>query len=272
MQKILVIGLGRVGKGITQELTNRGYHVENYSSKKLEINQALPFNLLVFDAVYWCARESGIPTDISNSGKLFSSMLFEIEKLKWKGVFVFLSSAGEVYGEGLGYPALETTPLRPISDYGKSKVRNEEILQKLAFRIGFELLIARISSIYENHEADPGIFGAILKSVFFNHELTIIGGNQSRDFIHLQDVNHCLIALIESANFSIFNVAAGNSITIFELVKIFEDKFGHINKIKIIKKYDGIKQSQLSIEKMKGVVTAVPQLVHHRVETMIFKA
>ena len=107
MQNVLVIGAGRVGKGLSTELTNKGYSVENYSSKELEANSNLPFSLFDFDTFYWCARESGIPTDISNTGKLFSTLLFEIEKLRWKGLFVFLSSAGEVYGEGLGYPAFE---------------------------------------------------------------------------------------------------------------------------------------------------------------------
>jgi nucleoside-diphosphate-sugar epimerase len=271
MQNVLVIGAGRVGKGISTELTNKGYSVENYSSKELEANSNLPFSLFDFDTFYWCARESGIPTDISNTGKLFSTLLFEIEKLRWKGLFVFLSSAGEVYGEGLGYPAFEKSPLKPISDYGRSKVRNEVLLMELANSVGFHLLIARISSVYELQIEDPGIFGAILRSLYLKHELTIVGGHQSRDFIHLQDVINCLIVLAEGKNYSVFNLATGISITIFDLVKIFEDEVGPMNQLTVIDRVDGIQQSHLSIEKIKAVVTDFPQPVREKIGKMIFK-
>jgi len=271
MQNVLVIGMGRVGKGLSSELANRGYVVENYSSQELEESSRLPFNLANFDTFYWCARESGIPSDKSNTRRLFSALLFEIEKLRWRGLFVFLSSAGEVYGEGIGYRALETSPLKPISDYGRTKVKNEALLMKLANTVGFDLLVARISSIYELQNEDPGIFGAILRSINLKHQLTVIGGHQSRDFIHLQDVINCLILLAENKSYSVFNLATGNSITIFNLVKIFEDAIGPVNELTIIKMADGIQHSRLSIEKIRGVITEVPQPVPDKIEEMIFK-
>ena len=268
MQQILVIGAGRVGKGLSKELANSGYYVENYSSQELVKSSPLPFNLANFDTFYWCARESGIPNDKSNTGKLFSDLLFEIKKLKWRGLFVFLSSAGEVYGEGNGYPTLETSPLNPTSDYGRTKVRNEVLLMDLANITGFDLLVARISSIYELENEDPGIIGAILRSL---NKLTIVGGHQSRDFIHLLDVIRCLIRLAESENFSVFNLATGNSITILNLLKIFEDVIGPMNKLTIIQRSDGIQNSLLSVEKLKSIVTNLPQPIYSKIEEMNFK-
>jgi len=271
MQQILVIGKGRVGKGLSNELANNGYYVENYSSQELEKSSPMPFNLANFDTFYWCARESGIPNDISNTGKLFSELLFEIKKLRWRGLFVFLSSAGEVYGEGVGYPVLETSPLNPTSDYGRTKVRNEVLLMDLANTVGFDLLVARISSIYEIDNQDPGIVGAILRSLNLKHRLTIFGGNQSRDFIHLQDVISCLIRLAESENFSVFNLATGHSITILNLVKIFEDMIGPMSELTIVKRSAGIQNSLLSVEKLKSIVTDLPQPVYSKVEEITFK-
>lgn len=272
MQQILVIGAGRVGKGLSKELANSGYYVENYSSQELVKSSPLPFNLANFDTFYWCARESGIPNDKSNTGKLFSDLLFEIKKLRWRGLFIFLSSAGEVYGEGNGYPALETSPLIPTSDYGRTKVKNEVLLTNLANITGFDLLVARISSIYELENEDPGIIGAILRSLNLKHKLTIFGGHQSRDFIHLLDVIRCLIRLAESENFSVFNLATGNSITILNLVKIFEDAIGPMSELTIIQRSDGIQNSLLSVEKLKSIVTDLPQPVYSKIEEINFKS
>jgi nucleoside-diphosphate-sugar epimerase len=77
--------------------------------------------------------------------------------------FIFISSIA-VYGiDCSNQPLNETSPVCPVTDYGKSKLAAEEYLLKLANRTNMQVVIIRPPLVYDGEA--PGNFGALLKLV-----------------------------------------------------------------------------------------------------------
>ncbi len=64
------------------------------------------------------------------------------------GSVFFSSSAGGVYGGSASPPYTEKTVPVPLSPYGATKLRMEEVAQRFSERSGISLLIGRIANVY----------------------------------------------------------------------------------------------------------------------------
>lgn len=186
------------------------------------------------DIIIHCAGAADVgksvkdPTmDYHGNVTLTHNLLFSLHKTGMeKTRVVFLSSAG-VYGNPISLPITEDMPLNPLSPYAVHKVMCEDLCKYFAKNYGMNVKVARIFSAY-GAGLKKQIFWDMHRKAVATNRLDMFGtGNESRDYIHVDDVVRSLYLLATSnSNHVIFNVANGEEITIREATELFADAAG----------------------------------------------
>ena len=139
------------------------------------------------------------------------------------GRFVYASSSA-VYGEQEKLPITEDAPLKPTNTYGATKLAGEALVNAYRDEKGLSTIALRYFNVY-----GPGMLGGLyagviykfLKAALRGKPLTIYGdGEQTRDFVYVEDVARANLKALESRVGGVFNIGSGNSITINELARI----------------------------------------------------
>ncbi|MEX2681490.1 MAG: NAD-dependent epimerase/dehydratase family protein [Candidatus Sigynarchaeota archaeon] len=113
--------------------------------------------------------------------------------------FIFASTCS-VYGASLGDDLLtEESPLNPVSTYARTKLEAERILLKMADN-NFAPVIFRKATVYglaQRMRFDLAI-NLLTAKAFTDGEITIMGGDQWRPFIHVDDVALAYLNALET--------------------------------------------------------------------------
>jgi UDP-glucose 4-epimerase len=105
--------------------------------------------------------------------------------------FVFSSSGGVVYGEGVP-PHVETAAKLPISPYGVSKLATEYYLACYRALYGLEAIALRYANVYgprQDPHGEAGVVAIFCNRLMGRKPITIYGdGEQTRDYVFVTDV------------------------------------------------------------------------------------
>jgi len=216
------------------------------------------------DAVVHLAAQSDVNTsvqfpkydaDVNINGTL--NVLLACREYKVKKL-VFTSSAA-VYGDPRKVPIRESTPLRPISPYGISKMVAERYIEFFSRNYGINAIIFRIFNVYG--KGSRGVVWDFIKRIVGDKEITIYGdGNQTRDFIYIEDVVEALKLAIKSDVSGTFNLASGEETSINQIISILRDKMEKEVRIKHKKARKGdIRYSLADISKLKEELNFSPR-------------
>ena len=140
--------------------------------------------------------------------------------------FINFSSAA-VYGNPMKLPIAENTPTKPLSPYGFHKLQSEYLLTEYHKFFGLHTCSLRVFSAYGNG-LKKQLFWDLYQKTLQNDNIELFGtGEESRDFIFIDDLIQTVALIIENAPFEgdIFNIASGNETKIKEVVKVFFDAF-----------------------------------------------
>lgn len=141
---------------------------------------------------------------------------------------VIFTSTQRVYKIQNNVPLNEISDLAPNTDYGKSKLDSEKILQKYLTPKNYTIL--RISNIYGTYPIRPSIIDSIAESFLKDEPIKVgLATKTSRDYIHIFDVIDSLELSIYKSG--IFNICYGKSYEINTIIEIFENIFGKKSKI-----------------------------------------
>ncbi len=117
--------------------------------------------------------------------------------------FIAISSAA-VYGEGIETIShTESTPTNPISVYGKSKLEMENKVQEFSRTSNLDSIIFRLFNVYGEGQSDvyAGVIKKFVNNARQNKPVIIYGkGDQTRDFIHVNDVVEYIARAIKNIN------------------------------------------------------------------------
>jgi len=107
------------------------------------------------------------------------------------GSLFFASSAGGVYA-GVGAPPYdESSPVRPLSDYGQAKLDGEALVASWSRQTGMPVLIGRIANIYgpgQNLAKAQGLISQICRSHLTGQPLSIyVSLDTLRDYLFAPD-------------------------------------------------------------------------------------
>lgn len=139
--------------------------------------------------------------------------------------FFYVSSCA-VYGEPKYLPIDEGHPLNPISPYAKSKLWAEKVCKEFQESNGLHITVLRPFNVYgprQRNDQYAGVIYNFIKNLFEGHSPVIYGdGQQTRDFIYVQDVINALILTLkhDEANGQAFNIASGVPTSINRLASL----------------------------------------------------
>lgn len=147
---------------------------------------------------------------------------------------VFASSGGAVYGEQQTFPAPETHPTHPMSAYGISKLTGEHYLYYYQQAGGLRPVSLRYANVYGPRQDPFGEAGvvAIFTQKMLTGEQPVINGNgqQTRDYVYVEDVVEANMAVINENIEGIFNVGTGTETSVNQLYHYLSEVTGYSSK------------------------------------------
>jgi len=130
------------------------------------------------------------------------------------------TSSAAVYGETQKLPISENHKTNPLSPYGESKLKMEQLIQSFSKKYNFNSIILRIFNVYGKGQSDEyaGVITKFLAKISKNESLEIFGdGSQTRDFVNIHDLVLSFeksIDKLEGNHGTVINIGSGKSKTI----------------------------------------------------------
>jgi nucleoside-diphosphate-sugar epimerase len=294
MPSALVTGAaGFIGSHIVDELLNRGWSVtglDNLSTGRqsnLVATDSTDFELIEgdlrdettletaiedVDIVFHHAASISVPKSVERPARTTDINCTGTAKLleaaRNKGVDrVVLASSAAVYGSNVEIPVSEEAPTEPESPYALSKRYTEQLALQYAEQHELDAIALRYFNVFGPRQDPEGEYAAVIPQfiqLMSDGQRPVIygDGEQSRDFVHVDDIVAAnLAAATADCEREIFNVASGNRVTINELVETINAVLG----TDLQPKYDDprpgdVRHSQASISKAESMLGYSPQL------------
>lgn len=247
--KILIIGsMGFIGHHLHRYFSDKGNEVwgtdviNDYINKDryflIEASNsdyANVFQSAEYDLCVNCSGAANVPESLKNPLRDYYLNTFNVFKIlnsirKFQPAckFINLSSAA-VYGNPKHMPVKEDSIADPLSPYGFHKLQAEQICKEFYDLYKIRTCSLRIFSVY-----GPGL----KKQLFWDLHckansgvpFTLFGtGNESRDFIYVQDLMKAIELVAEHSAFNadVINIANGKEILIKNAVSVFLGLFDH---------------------------------------------
>lgn len=242
--RILIIGnKGFIGGHVFNYLKHLGHEVigcdivtDYQSLDYIQIDATnsdyhLIFKNTIFNVCINCSGAASVPLSIKFPFKDFNlntvnvfKILNAIKEYQPNCKFLNLSSAA-VYGNPEKLPVFEDAILKPLSPYGIHKMQAEQICKEFNEYYDISTCSIRIFSAYGNGLKKQLFWDMYQK--FLNQDFVeLFGtGNETRDFIHIEDISRAIACVLEKATFigQEINIANGESFTIKHIAEVFRD-------------------------------------------------
>lgn len=148
--------------------------------------------------IYWCAGRgvTSTPEEIMRSeGDVFHAFVNYLAERHGTrlggGLFFLASSVGGAYAGSEGTPFTESTPVHPLSHYGRVKLRMEADLRTLVERSDLSGLIGRITNLYgpgQDLAKGQGLISVLVESYVSGKPISIyVPLDTLRDYIYVAD-------------------------------------------------------------------------------------
>lgn len=228
--KVLIIGAkGFIGSHLVRYFANmhevwQGDVMADYTTPRYVLIDASnsDFNAVFedqqFDVCVNCSGAASVPDSIQhpyrdfllNTANIYT-MLNAIRQHNPKCKFINLSSAA-VYGNPATLPVPENAPMAPMSPYGRHKMMAEAICREFYEEFGISTCSLRIFSAYGNGLRKQ-IFWDMNRKMTDTAEATFWGtGDESRDFIHVEDIAQVVELAIHKTAFKGENINVANGV------------------------------------------------------------
>jgi UDP-glucose 4-epimerase len=134
---------------------------------------------------------------------------------------VFASSGGAIYGEPLEVPQTEEHSANPMSPYGCAKLAVEHYMHYFNEVRGLSCVALRYANVYgprQSPKGEAGVIAIFAPRLWSGDEVTVNGsGEQTRDFVYVDDVVAANLAAIDGNFRGAFNVGTGVETSINDL-------------------------------------------------------
>ena len=248
-KKVLITGgAGFIGSSVKSSLIKSDYEIltvgrsakedfkidlQDEKLKKI-INDFLP------DVDCHFASGSNIQRASENKEKEFkdtvTSTLNLINCLKEKPVKIIYLSSQSVYGLPEYLPVTESHPTKPITVYGKNKLKAEELI----IQSKLDYVIFRVSSVFgsEQDYSKSGVIANFINKIKNNQSPRVFNTfNLFCDLMYVNDVTSAIVKAIDKENITkeIFNLGLGKATTLKELLDILYKYFPNAPKPELVK-------------------------------------
>jgi UDP-glucose 4-epimerase len=220
VKRILVTGgAGFIGSHVADRLLGEGHRVavlddlsngrrENVpagaafheldvrSAEAAEVVRAGAFDVVVHLAAQMDVRKS-VADPVFDAQVNIVGALNLLEALRASGRlastrFIFSSTGGAIYGDGVALPAVEDSRKEPDSPYAIAKHSVEQYLSYYGRIHGLPAVSLRFANVYgprQDPHGEAGVVAIFCGRVLDGAPLTVFGdGNQTRDYVYVGDV------------------------------------------------------------------------------------
>ena len=287
IKSIVTGGAGFIGSNLVDRLVKEGHKVivlDNFvSGKRSNLSHHLKRNVKIIridisntkkldkyfkDVVYvfHLAGLAEIVPSIKNPNKYFINNVFgtlnvleAAKKVKVKK-FIYAASSS-CYGSPKKIPTSETEKIDTQHPYALTKFLGEEAAIKYAKFFKMPNISCRFFNVYGPRLNTTSQYAAVIGNFFTQKKkmkpLTIIGsGNQTRDFIHVDDLTNAFIKLARSnLKNKIYNLGSGKETSINKIANMIGGK-----KIFIPKRLGDPNRSCANISKIKKDIKWKPRI------------
>ncbi|CAM3002935.1 GDP-mannose 4,6-dehydratase [Paenibacillus sediminis] len=287
MKAVVTGGTGFIGSHLVDKLVARGFEVHvidnltsgyrhninfqsvihyedirNKESKEIIVREKpdVVFHLAAQTDVGQSIRDPRHDSDVNITGTI--NILKACRQASVKKIIFASTSA--VYGDLQKNVISEEDPKGPISFYGLSKWTSETYIRLFYEMYGLSYTILRYGNVYGPRQTPKGEGGAV--AVFLDkikNELPIHvhgDGQQTRDFVYVDDVVQANIAAIERGHQEAIHVATGQRTSINDLVKMLTNIHGPIDIIHSSERAGDIRHSCLDNSKAHLLLDWQPQV------------
>ena len=154
-----------------------------------------------------------------------TSNILDLIRRKNPRCWMIFGSSREVYGESQAIKK-ESDPQKPVNVYGASKSAGEYLSLCYGDNYNLRTFVVRFSNVYGGLNDHPDrVIPRFFNQALANSDITVYGGNQIFDFVHLSDVVEGLSKLIqkiinnEKLESRIFHFLTGKSSNLVDLAK-----------------------------------------------------
>jgi len=171
------------------------------------------------------------PIEDANTNILGSLNILEnCKRYKIKKI-IFISTGGAIYGEADIVPTPENYPEFPLSPYGICKLTIEKYLNYYykVFRLPFiSLRLANVYGPRQNSKGEAGVIAIFCDKMLLKKQPIINGdGNQTRDFIFVDDVVEANISAMKSDRIDVYNIGTGQEVDINTIFRTLNKMIGN---------------------------------------------
>jgi nucleoside-diphosphate-sugar epimerase len=183
------------------------------------------------------------------------------------GKLVYASSCA-VYGEPRFIPVTEDHQFSATSPYAESKIASEAYCQIFREKHHLQTVCLRVFNVYGANQYNSDYGGVITQFIerLKKQQAPIIygDGEQSRDFIYVDDVVETISRIIHTSNNSdgTYNLGSGRSTTINQLVGVLQRILGseEFRPVYAASRLGDIRHSQADISKARRQLGFEPQI------------
>ncbi len=231
--KIIILGSkGFIGSNLVNLFQQQGHEIKTLTREEFMDNESFNMSLRNSDVVINCIGSANVGFSYTNTSEDYESNVGVVrtilEILREQNLnhvkFINLSSAS-VYGNPKQLPIKESDPIQPLSPYGFHKSIAELLLKEYSQCFGLKTLSLRIFSAYGNGQKKLLLWDLHEKIQNTNGNIVLFGtGNESRDFIHIEDIAQQILLVIHHAEFQgeAINVANGVEVKISQVVELYQ--------------------------------------------------
>lgn len=141
--------------------------------------------------------------------------------------FINTSSGGCVYGEPDSLPVPEDAPRRPDSPYGVSKLVAEEYIRYYERVHGISCCTLALANVYgprQNPFGEAGVVAIFIGKMLDGEEPVIFGtGEQTRDFVYVEDVVDAYRAALSKGEGEFINIGTGVETSVNQLYNLLAE-------------------------------------------------
>lgn len=241
--RILITGgLGFIGSNLAKRLVKEGFDItildsmytgtmDNIYTIGEEINLIISkeFNPVgkKYDVIFHQGMYSSSPMYLENpkfASEIISQWLQILEYCKKNKTKLIYASSSSLYN-GNPVPYKEDMPIYVKDIYTEARYAIERFAELYHNLYGLKSVGLRYFSVYGPNEKSKGKYANLVSQFLWDLKAgrspVIYGnGNQSRDFIHIDDVVKANILAMEYPEQGIFNVGTGTSYTINDMASI----------------------------------------------------
>jgi len=284
MKVLITGGAGFIGSNTADLMINKGYDVvivDNLSSGNIEnINKKAKFHKIdirdemlykifkeekpdyvIHLAAQINARKS-IEDPISDASVNIMGGLNILNCCKNYGVTkIIYSSSAAVYGDAKRIPTPEDYPSELLCPYAISKYTFESYLKGS----GVPYIILRYSNVYgprQDAKGEAGVISIFISKLLKGESLHIFGdGEQTRDFIYVEDVAKAELLALQNDESGIFNISTGQETSVNNLFKILKESIQSKSEVHHNDPIEGeIRRSCLDCSKAKKELKWMPKI------------